>query len=479
MTRILVLSNMYPPHHYGGYELSCRDVVVRWRERGHRVAVLTTTLRVPGIPDVSPEAEPDIWRDLDFYFRDADLWCPPVRRRLAIERANQRALRRAIARLDPEVLSIWHMGAMSTGLLSTLVESGRPLVYSVCDDWLVYGPLVDPWMRLFDGQAWPARRRRGGPIDHTAGVGGRPARGMGRARLLGRRFGGRAGAALAPAVARAAGVPTALPDLGTSGTFCFVSQTTRRRAEEGSRWTYPDSTVVYSGIDRTDFPAVDPAGTARPWRWRLLYVGRVDDRKGIETAITSLSFLPEQATLDIVGRGHEGYRARLRALVAELGLEGRVREEALDRSELRDRYLAADAVVFPSEWEEPFGLVPVEAMSCGVPVVASGAGGSGEFLVDQANCLLFPVGDPAGLAAALRALAADPVLRRRLAHGGRRTADALDVDRLAEVLEAWHVGAAEGFARGRPPDRVLALLGRPRRATAGPGAARSGRPDLE
>ena len=54
--RMLVLTNMYPPHHYGGYELSCRDVVDRWRARGHDIEVLTTTMRVPGVAD--PPEEP-------------------------------------------------------------------------------------------------------------------------------------------------------------------------------------------------------------------------------------------------------------------------------------------------------------------------------------------------------------------------------------------------------------------------------------
>ena len=51
MASILVLSNMYPPHHMGGYELSCRDVVDRWRARGHDVTVLTSTMRLPGVVD--------------------------------------------------------------------------------------------------------------------------------------------------------------------------------------------------------------------------------------------------------------------------------------------------------------------------------------------------------------------------------------------------------------------------------------------
>ena len=69
---------------------------------------------------------------------------------------------------------------------------------------------------------------------------------------------------------------------------------------------------------------------------------------------------------------------------------GRPRHVGRDaaREELPAAYRAADVFVFPSTWSEPFGLVPIEAMACGVPVVGSGTGGSGEFLIDGATALV-------------------------------------------------------------------------------------------
>jgi glycosyltransferase involved in cell wall biosynthesis len=94
-------------------------------------------------------------------------------------------------------------------------------------------------------------------------------------------------------------------------------------------------------------------------------------------------------------------------------------------------------------------------MACGTPVVATGTGGSGEFLVDGVNCLRFPVKDHVALATAIRRLAEDRDLRRQLVLGGFRTAQELNVDCLAAVLEDWHIAAAARFVNGRPPDRVL------------------------
>jgi glycosyltransferase involved in cell wall biosynthesis len=410
MTRILVLTNMYPPHHYGGYELACRDVVDRWRRRGHDVIVLTTRMRLPDVDD-PPDEAPAVLRRLRFYFRDGDLYAPARWRRVFLERSNHRVLDETLRTTRPDVVSIWHMGAMSLSLLTSLAGTGIPLVYVICDDWLSYGPNLDAWTRMFgdDGRA-------------PAPVG----------RLAERLF----------------GVPTQLTDVGRSGTFCFTSRVTQARSEAAGRWTFPDATVVPLGVDPDVFSGAPEQPGERPWRWRLLVVGRLDERKGVETAVRALAELPETATLEIVGRGDPSYRARLESAAAAVGASTRVSFTTCERNELADRYRAADVLVFPVEWEEPFGMVPLEAMACGTPVVATGAGGSAEFLVDGRNALLFRRRDPDQLAAAVTRLAEDAMLRTQLVTAGLRTAAELTIDRTAAALETRHVGAVTDAAHG-------------------------------
>jgi glycogen(starch) synthase len=408
--RILVITNMYPPHHLGGYELSCQDVVARWRTAGHKVVVLTSDLHLDDAHQDNVE-EPDVERTLRFYWKDHEILRPSWRESLAIERWNQDRLKQTIDELRPDVVSAWNMGAMSLGLLQTVGERGVPQVFVVCDDWLIHGPIIDSWSNVF-------RKHR----------------------LLGR-------------VARSmVGVPTLFDPSSYEPTVCFVSDTIRKRAEEHASWTPKRSMIAYTGIDHSDFPLRDPV--PRAWSWNLLCVGRVEERKGVHVAVEALARLPSEATLTIAGPADERYLPGLKARIGELDLTDRVVFAGYPRAELPDVYASADAFLFPVLWDEPFGLVPLEAMACATPVIATGMGGSKEFLFDDVNCLVSPPGDPAALSDAIGRLAADESLRDRIVRAGRTTAEKLSVDEYARVLEDWHRAAATGFAGGEPARRT-------------------------
>src|SRR5207237_3981089 len=114
MTNVLVVTSMYPPHHYGGYELSCRDVVRRFRAAGHDVTVLTTNLRIAdaqATPDADGERDDGVVRDLDWYWADHALRRPKLRKCLAMERRNQAVLEAVQGRARPDVVAIGQIGA--------------------------------------------------------------------------------------------------------------------------------------------------------------------------------------------------------------------------------------------------------------------------------------------------------------------------------------------------------------------------------
>lgn len=365
--RILTVGNMYPPHHLGGYELVWRGAVDHLRSAGHQVEVLTTGFRRA---DVSAGDDPGVRRELSWWWRDGTWPRVSARARLAVERHNRDVLAAAVHRLDPEVVGWWSMGGMSLSLIEQTRRAGIPAVGFVHDDWLVYGPHVDAWLRL---TRW-ARRGPAGSV-----------------------------------VRRATGIPTRV-DYSRAASWAFVSEHTRRRALRDL--PLERTSVLPSGIDPTFLDPQPP----RPWSWRLLYVGRVDSRKGIDVAVASLAHLPEAAELVVAGSGDLSLLAGAPGRVTSLG--------ALDTEGLRAAYAAADVVLFPVTWHEPWGLVPLEAMGMGRPVVATIQGGSAEYLEAQVNCVECAPGDPASLAAAVRRLADSPELRAKLRDGGMATAAA-------------------------------------------------------
>ena len=390
---------MYPPHHFGGYELVWQSAMRHLERRGHAVRVLTTDLRT----DSTDPDDPAVSRELRWYWREHGF--PRLSRleRARIERHNAGVLAREVRDFHPDVVSWWSMGGMSLSLLESVRRRGIPAVAFVHDDWLEYGPRVDGWV--------------------TA-LAGRP----------------RWAAALAE---RIVGAPARV-DLDRAARYLFVSEATRRHALASGR--APASTgIAHSGID----PAfLDPA-PERPWSWSLLYVGRLDERKGVDTAVESLVRLP-QANLTLIGGWNEREERRLSRLAEETGVLGRVAFAGqLSREQVRAAYAEADAVVFPVRWEEPWGLVPLEAMGRGRPVVATGRGGSGEYLRDGVNCLLFEAGDAAALAAAAERLARDAELRRRLRDAGSETAAQHTEGRFNEqVLAELEAAAGAGSVAG-------------------------------
>jgi len=390
--RVLAIGNMYPPHHFGGYELVWRSAMRHLEESGHEVRVLTTDLN---IGTTEPD-DPHVRRELRWYWRDHEFPRLSLIERARLERWNARVLDDHLAEFQPDVVTWWSMGGMSLSMLERVRRKGLPAVAFVHDDWLDYGRHVDGWYRAFSGRLW-----RAGPL-----------------------------------VERIFDVPTRI-DLQQAARYVFVSDTTRRRALAAG--VAPASTgVAHSGIE-ADF--IGPAAE-REWRWSLLYVGRLDERKGVATAVESLSELPDAATLTIIGGWDDREATRLRALAESHGVAARVIFAGQrSRAEVRAAYDDADVVVFPVIWEEPWGLVPLEGMARGRPVVATGRGGSGEYLRDGENAVLFEAGDATALARAVERLAHDPELRRQLRARGLVTAaehteDGLNTAVLREIEAA-------------------------------------------
>ena len=185
--------------------------------------------------------------------------------------------------------------------------------------------------------------------------------------------------------------------------------------------------VVPCGVDLGHFSPDGPEEARTPGLSRLVVVSRLVERKGVGNVVSALAEVPGAEVVIAGGPeesalpDHEEAR-RLMGLAEAAGVADRVQLRGrVDRADLPALLRSADAVLCVP-WYEPFGLVALEAMACGVPVVATAVGGLVDTVVDGVTGIHVPPRSPQHLAAALRSLLEDPVLRRRLGTAGARRA---------------------------------------------------------
>jgi D-inositol-3-phosphate glycosyltransferase len=199
------------------------------------------------------------------------------------------------------------------------------------------------------------------------------------------------------------------------------------RAEPGKLATIPP------GVDVSRFYPISPdeaklAVEIPPCQHMLLFVGRIEPLKGLETLIRAISNLKASDALSqfpfcltIIGGDPDaepeyitGEMARIKNLSEELGLGDLVIFIGKqDQDHLAYYYSAADIVIVPSHYES-FGMVALEAMACGTPVVASQVGGLGFLVQEGITGFVVPDGDPDALADRLYRLICHPELRNKL-----------------------------------------------------------------
>jgi glycosyltransferase involved in cell wall biosynthesis len=178
-----------------------------------------------------------------------------------------------------------------------------------------------------------------------------------------------------------------------------------------------DTVVVPSGVDIEHFSTSGPVAAPPPGGLRrILSVGRLVERKGFADLIQALRRVPG-AELTVLGGlpagklGRDPEAKRLRALAQRCGVADRVHlGGCVPHEDMPAWYRSADLVAC-APWYEPFGLTPLEAMACGVPVVAYAVGGIAESVIDGVTGILVPPRDTNALAGALRELLGDEVRR--------------------------------------------------------------------
>lgn len=151
---------------------------------------------------------------------------------------------------------------------------------------------------------------------------------------------------------------------------------------------------------------------------RLLYLGRMIPHKGVDWLLRAMPRTTVPLHLDLAGTGNQ--ENDYRALAQSLGLSDRVTFHGwVDPATVNQLLRQSRALVFPSLWHEPAGLVSLEAMAAGRAVILSDVGGAAEMVEPDASALLVPPGDESALAAAIDQLASDHALAQRLGIRGQ------------------------------------------------------------
>ena len=231
--------------------------------------------------------------------------------------------------------------------------------------------------------------------------------------------------------------------------------------------------VVPCGIDPALFGTADPTASARPGASavpprragrRVVVVSRLVPRKGIDDVIVALTRLPDTELLVAGGPPSSAIHAdpearRLRDLAERMGVGDRARLlGGVARTDVPALLGSAD-VVACVPWYEPFGIVPLEAMACGVPVVGTAVGGLLDSVVHGRTGLLVPPHDPAAVATAIGRLLDDPSLRSQMgAEAAARVRERFTWDQVAAAtIDVYALLGAQPF---------VSAISAPRAATA-------------
>lgn len=407
--RILVVTNLYPPHYHGGYELRCSQVVEGMRSAGHTVRVLTSSYGLPATTSrhaawwVEESNGVPVERRLNQY-----RWPPqPAGRPWRIRQARReltdaRILTKAAGDFRPDIVNWWNMYGLSKLLLPLPPRWAIPDVHWIEDTWMIDDytregkPPLDLWSALWDGR-WGPRALR--PL----------------ARVIGREWERRVGRE---------GIPTRqFPNRPAH--VCFVSEHMRTLHRQGGL-DFPSSEVIHGGVPADRFYQALEARPLGRSRVRVLYVGQLTPDRGLPTLLEALDHIDAGAQsrieLSVVGGGPAPHENRVKQQAAALRVAtsvtflGKVQHDGMPQ--LYERH---DLLVFPSVRNEGLPLTMVEAMLAGCAVITTGSGGAME-VARAADLPLFPKGDAVALSRLLAFMVTHPDEMREVADRGQRVA---------------------------------------------------------
>jgi len=420
--KLLIVTNLYPPHYHGGYEVRCAQVAEALQRAGHNVLVLTSAYGLPlsVLGGIQPGTEEiggvRVHRWLNQYaFPPQPARWPWTLFQAKRELWDARQFLKILASFQPDIVSWWSMYGLSKTLLPIPHMWGIPDVHWIEHDWMIseYGPAGEKasafWLSLWEGNWGPGA--------------GRPL-----FRLIGRRWEKR--------VMRE-GIPTrTFPN--SPSHVCFVSEFLRTLHREAGL-EFPSSEIIHGGVPTTQFyePVRDQGNTSEPLR--LLYAGQISPDRGLQTVVEAIARmapgLHSRWTLSVAGPNSSSYFTGIQAQVYAAGLTGCVSFLGkVPHEQMPDLYKQHDVLVFPSTRQEGLPLTMLEAMLAGCAVLTTGSGGAME-IATAADLPLFPKGDSIALSRLLTHLISHRAEVSQIASRGQQVA--LGEFSFNRMMELW------------------------------------------
>jgi glycosyltransferase involved in cell wall biosynthesis len=400
--KFLILSNFYPPHHIGGSELLCQEVVEALEKRGHTSVILTSTFGVN-----KTTIESNVYRLLTLesglnYYKIREAWLYPFRKA-----QNIRYLRQLVETIQPDVIFVWGMWSLSKDLAAETERMlGSRVLYYLANPWPIQTNMHQAYWNN------PAKSSLG---------------------------------KITKAILR---IPMQLLlknewnniYINFAHAPCCSLALRNQLIDSGIKLA--EAPIIYEGINLERYFEYSTRNHDTQ-NLSLLYVGILAPHKGVHTAIEAIANLePTQQrriSLTILGKGHPQYKSHLLELVDKYHLSDTVMfTNPIPREELPEFLGRFDILLLPSIWEEPLALIMQESLASGLVVIGSATGGTKEIIVDGENGLTFPAEDFLTLRDKIDLLLNDPLLGRKLAESGQRTAkEKFDLVRMVDDIEAY------------------------------------------
>jgi glycogen synthase len=376
--KVLIISNIYPPIIFGGYEILCSQVGDELKKKGHEITILTSEFLSQEIKD-----EEGIYRCLkltsDYPKEGENVGYVDfsLKRINKIAKINLKKTLQIIKKTSPDIVFCWCLNRITLGPIFAAQKTGIPVCYTINDEHpkqFNYTKKIKDLHSLLKKMAeftfWNKATFR--KLNYF------------------------------PITIISHALKNKLVSVGTP---------------------VKTAKIIYQGVPLEKFN-FKPTNFNGAEIFKIIYAGQLSKVKGVHTILQALSSIINHSkaavSLDIVGTGVPEYTQYLKTIVTQNNISEYVNFIGkLSQDQLIKQYHSHHALIFSSEWDEPFGLTHLEAMACGCAVISTTTGGSAELINDNYNALAYEAGNSNMLYKKISSLILDVNKRKLLIKNAR------------------------------------------------------------